>query len=98
VIADTCGFHARADSHRPSLRIEIWAYCRGSPFLPWTQGGLLSWRPLADRRMQWLSGILDQMDKRGWAKQHWRAVEPRRLADLLKEHGSDVSDRPAWKY
>jgi hypothetical protein len=97
VIADTCGFHARADSDRPSLRIEIWAYCRRSPFLPWARGGLLSWRPLADRRMQWLASILDLLDKRGWAKQHWRAVGPRRLVDLLKDHGRNDHDLPACK-
>jgi hypothetical protein len=83
VIADTCGFHARADSHRPSLRIELWAYCRRSPFLPWTGGGLLSFRPIAARRMQWLASILDGLDRQGWAKQHWRKVRPRRLGDLL---------------
>ena len=83
VIADTCGFHARANSHRPSLRIELWAYCRRSPFLPWTGGGLLSFRPIAARRMQWLASILDKLDQRGWAKQHWRKVSPARLGDHL---------------
>ncbi len=93
VIADTCGFHARADSHRPSLRIEIWAYCRRSPFLPWSGGGLLSWKPLADRRMEWLAWIFDQTDRRGWMKQHWRRVGPKRLADLLQAFGGNNPDR-----
>src|SRR5438067_1683458 len=35
VVADTFGFHARGPSNRPSLRVEIWAYGRRSPFLPW---------------------------------------------------------------
>jgi hypothetical protein len=35
VVADTVGFHARGVSTRPSVRVEIWAYGRRSPFLPW---------------------------------------------------------------
>ena len=72
VAADTCGFHARAASDRPTLRIELWAYCRRSPFLPWTGFDLLSWRPIAWRRGQWLMQALDWLADRGWAKQHWR--------------------------
>jgi hypothetical protein len=35
VVADTVGFHARGLSSRPSTRLEIWAYGRRNPFLPW---------------------------------------------------------------
>jgi hypothetical protein len=35
VVADTVGFHARGPSARPSARLEIWAYGRRNPFLPW---------------------------------------------------------------
>jgi hypothetical protein len=35
VVADTYGFHARRPSLRPSMRLEIWAYSRGNPFVPW---------------------------------------------------------------
>jgi phytanoyl-CoA dioxygenase PhyH len=35
VVADTVGFHARGRSARPSVRLEIWAYGRRNPFLPW---------------------------------------------------------------
>ena len=42
VVADTCGFHARADSDEPSVRVELWAYCRRNPFLPWTIASPLS--------------------------------------------------------
>lgn len=35
VVADTIGFHARGLSTRPSVRVEIWAYGRRNPFLPW---------------------------------------------------------------
>lgn len=36
VVADTFGFHARSCSARPSVRVELWAYSRRNPFLPWT--------------------------------------------------------------
>ena len=72
VAIDTCGFHARADSDRPSLRVELWAYSRRSPFLPWTGGDPLSWRPIAIRRAEWLSDAVDWLAARGWMVQHWR--------------------------
>lgn len=74
VAVDTCGFHARAASDRPTLRIEIWAYSRRSPFLPWTGLDLLSWKPIAVRRADWLQKIVDWMDRRGLAKQHWQSA------------------------
>ncbi|MCY7280634.1 MAG: phytanoyl-CoA dioxygenase family protein, partial [Sphingomonas bacterium] len=77
VAIDTSGFHARADSDRPTLRVELWAYSRRSPFLPWTGGDPLSWRPLAVRRAEWLGAIVDWLDQRGWMVQHWRRVGPR---------------------
>src|SRR5207342_1103997 len=72
VVVDTCGFHARASSDRPTMRVEIWAFCRRSPFLPWTGLDLLSWKPIAVRRGEWMQDIVDWLDRRGWVKQHWR--------------------------
>jgi len=72
IAADTCGFHARAASDRPTLRIELWAYCRRSPFLPWTGLDLLSWGPIGSRRAQWLNRAIDWLADHGWMKQHWR--------------------------
>ena len=77
VAIDTCGFHARADSDRPTQRVELWAYNRRSPFLPWTGGDLLSWRPIAIRRAEWLGTIVDWLAQRGWMTQHWRRSGPR---------------------
>ena len=81
VAIDTSGFHARADADRPTLRVELWAYSRRTPFLPWTGGDLLSWRPLAIRRAEWLGTIVDWLDQRGWKVQHWRRVGKRRPLD-----------------
>lgn len=81
VVIDTSGFHARADSDRPTLRVEVWAYCRRTPFLPWTGGDLLSFPPVAMRRAQWLGSAVDWLDRRGLMVQHWRSAGRRRPRD-----------------
>ena len=81
VAIDTSGFHARGTSEGPTTRVEIWAYSRRSPFLPWTGMDLLSSGPLAMRRADWLMGFFDTLDRLGWRKQHWRPAGPRRPVD-----------------
>ena len=81
VAADTCGFHARATSDRPTVRVELWAYARRNPFLPWTGLDPLSWRPIADRRAEWLGSIVDWLSRRGLMVQHWRPAGKRRPID-----------------
>lgn len=73
VVIDTCGFHARGSSDRPTIRAEIWAFVRRSPFVPWTGFDLLSWGPLALRRASWIPRIVDRLDRLGIKKQHWKA-------------------------
>lgn len=71
VIADTFGFHARGPSLRPSTRIELWAYSRRNPFLPftgldpWSVPGIAEWRvPLL-----WLTrDIYRRLIGQPWAK------------------------------
>lgn len=81
VVADTCGFHARGDASQPTVRVEIWAYSRRSPFLPWTGFDLLSWWPLSQRRAEWALAIADRLDRWGVRKQHWRPAGPRRALE-----------------
>src|SRR4029079_15738164 len=69
VIADPCVFLARAPSDRPTLRIELWAYSRRSPFLPWTGLDLLSCHPLAIRRAYWLAATVDCLRPPGGMKE-----------------------------
>lgn len=76
VVADTCGFHARADGVGRTHRVELWAYCRRSPFLPWVGLDPLAFRGVAERRAGWLMAGLDWLDARGWARQHWQPAEP----------------------
>jgi len=72
IVADTFGFHARGPSERPSLRVEIWAYGRRSPFpspaalVPWTTQAL-------GRRSIWSWKLGDAFERAGLKKNRWRA-------------------------
>jgi hypothetical protein len=81
VVVDTCGFHARGSCERPTVRAEIWAYVRRTPFVPWTGFDPLSWGPLAMRRATWLPQIVDVLDCLGIKKQHWKSSGLRRPMD-----------------
>lgn len=81
IAIDTSGFHARGGADRPGVRVEIWAYGRRTPFVPWTGFDLLSIRPIAVRRAAWLGAIVDRLDRLGLKKQHWLPVGPRRPLD-----------------
>jgi hypothetical protein len=72
VAADTSGLHARGASARPSRRIEIWAYSRRNPFLPWTGFGLWSLKPLRGRQAPIFWRLLDAMERLGLGKSPWR--------------------------
>jgi hypothetical protein len=81
VVIDTCGFHARGVADRPAVRVEIWAYARRTPFLPWTGFDLASYKPIAIRRTGWLHAIVDRLDRLGLRKQHWRPAGLKRSID-----------------
>jgi Phytanoyl-CoA dioxygenase (PhyH) len=72
IVADTFGFHARGPSAAASLRVEIFAYGRRSPFLPWaalvpwTTAGL-GWRSTAS----WMFG--DLLERAHFKKNLWIA-------------------------
>ena len=71
VVADTFGFHARGPSLRPSLRVEIWAYGRRSPFLPWA--ALVPWTTAGLGRrsvLSWQFG--DLLEAVGVRRHRWR--------------------------
>lgn len=74
VVADTSGFHARGHSVRPSTRVEIWAYARRNPFLPFV--GLDPWTlsPLKGRQAPIFWSLLDRLEKFGLGKSPWRAA------------------------
>jgi hypothetical protein len=72
VVADTFGFHARGPSAGPSLRVEIWAYGRRSPFLPWA--AVVPWTTAGLGRrsvLSWQFG--DLLEAAGLKKNRWQA-------------------------
>jgi hypothetical protein len=72
IVADTFGFHARGPSDRPSLRVEVWAYGRRSPFMPWA--ALVPWTTSAlGRRSIWSWNFGDALERAGLEKNRWRA-------------------------
>jgi hypothetical protein len=79
VVCDTSGFHARGPSVRASTRIEIWAYGRRNPFLPWTGLDLGSLPGLAERRVPLYWAFRDRL--RHWIGQPWRDVGLKRPGD-----------------
>jgi hypothetical protein len=89
IVADTMGFHARGPSVRPSVRVEIWAYGRRNPFLPW-----LGWDPVAMPlvkgravRLSWAAADLGE--RLGLGRNPWRPegiVTPATPADLARLH------------
>lgn len=72
VVADTFGFHARGSSPRQTRRVEIWAFARRNPFLPWT--GLDPWSLaglwLRKPALYWQS--VDLLERLGLGRQRWR--------------------------
>jgi hypothetical protein len=89
VVADTMGFHARGPSTGPSARIEIWAYGRRNPFIPW-----LGWDPVAlpfvkDRAVRLSWSAADLGERLGFGRNPWRdegTSTPGTPADLRRLH------------
>jgi hypothetical protein len=71
VVADTHGFHARGPSVRPTQRVEIWAYGRRNPFLPWA--GFDPWRigTLGHRRAPFYWRSMDLAERIGFKHNVW---------------------------
>lgn len=80
VVADTYGFHARGPSGPRLDRVEIWAFSRRNPFLPWLGGDPLSLAPFSSRRVNWLWALRDRFKKQ--LKQPWKPVGIKRMTDL----------------
>jgi len=72
VVADTFGFHARGPSSGRSLRVELWAYGRRSPFVPWAAFDPWTGAALARRSLiGWQLG--DLVERAGIKPHRWRA-------------------------
>ncbi len=72
IVADTYGFHARGPSAGRSVRVEVWAYGRRSPFVPWAAFDPWSGAALARRSLLgWRLG--DLLQRAGIKPHRWRA-------------------------
>ena len=72
VVADTFGFHARGAAERESTRVEIWAYGRRNPYLPWVGLDPMSLPGITERRIGWRWRLRDRYSR--WIGQPWRNV------------------------
>lgn len=72
VVADTFGFHARGGSAAPTARVEIWAFGRRNPFLPWTALDPWSIAALGLRKPNLYWRSVDLLERLGLGRQRWR--------------------------
>ncbi len=72
VVGDTFGFHARGLSQHPCMRLEIWAYARRNPFVPFTNWDIWSLRPFKYQKTPLFWRLMDLREKIGGKKNPWR--------------------------
>lgn len=72
IVADTVGFHARGLSARPSVRVEIWAYGRRNPFLPWLGFDLAAMPFVKGRSVPLYWSAMDIFERLHFGSNPWR--------------------------
>jgi Phytanoyl-CoA dioxygenase (PhyH) len=72
VVADTVGFHARGISARPSVRVEIWAYGRRNPFLPWLGLDAAALPFIKGRAVAFYWSAMDFVERMQFGSNPWR--------------------------
>jgi hypothetical protein len=72
IVADTMGFHARGPSRQPSMRVELWAYGRRNPFLPWLGGDPLALPWVRDHAVPLSWGFADLAERLRLKRNPWR--------------------------
>lgn len=79
IVADTFGFHARGTAAHASTRVEIWAYGRRNPYVPWTGFDFMSLPGITERRIGWRWKLRDRYAR--WIGQPWQQVGQRTAFD-----------------
>ena len=74
IVADTMGFHARGVSTRASQRVEIWAYGRRNPFLPWLGWDAAAMPLVKNNAVPLYWGALDLCETLRLGRNPWRKV------------------------
>lgn len=69
IVADTFGFHARGVADHASTRVEIWAYGRRNPYIPWAGLDPMSLPGISERRIGWRMRLRDRYPK--WFGPAW---------------------------
>ena len=72
IVADTMGFHARGISRRASRRVEIWAYGRRNPFLPWLGWDAAAMPLVRNNAVPLYWGVLDLCETLHLGRNPWR--------------------------
>jgi hypothetical protein len=72
IVADTMGFHARGESVRQSARVEIWAYGRRNPFLPWLGFDLAAMPLIKGRAVPFYWSAMDFGERLRLTRNPWR--------------------------
>jgi len=72
IVADTFGFHARGVADHASTRVEIWAYGRRNPYIPWVGLDPMSLPGVSERRIGWRMQLRDRYPK--WFGPSWLDV------------------------
>ncbi|ACY17911.1 Phytanoyl-CoA dioxygenase [Haliangium ochraceum DSM 14365] len=75
VIANTHGFHARGPSAQPSKRLELWAYARPNPFVPWVYPLGLPTAGIEATAMRWWFGYQERRAAKRGQRPTWLEVE-----------------------
>lgn len=74
IVADTYGFHARAPSARPTMRIEVHGHLRRNPFVPWNGGDLRALPFVRDNQLPLFLAFADVMERYAGKRTIWRDV------------------------
>ena len=85
LVADTFGFHGRAQSEKSTVRIELRWHMRRNPFLPWTGLDVKALPGLKERELAAFLKVGDMLEKRFGVRHIWRdvgAVRPESPANI----------------
>ncbi len=74
IVADTMGFHARGISARLSTRVEIWAYSRRNPFIPWLGFDAAAFPPIKGRAVPLYWSAMDLRELLKLGRNPWGPV------------------------
>jgi hypothetical protein len=72
IVADTMGFHARGLAAHACARVEIWAYGRRNPFLPWLGGDVAGWPLIKGRAVPLYWSVMDLRETLKLGRNPWR--------------------------